>query len=261
MKRLEFTDEFLFSLPSTLSEALKINSKYYFNNIPCLNGHLSPRIVSGNRCFLCKREDTRKSAERRRRRLGIKILNSPKPLLAGETYGALTATGNYKSEVSKNRKKNSNLLFNEVVCTCGNKFWQNSFLWQKSKQCSKCALKRMSKNNVSHGLSYSIEMSLWASAKSRAKKNNLEFNLKIEELIIPEKCPILGIHLDFRTGMSPTRAPRYNAPSIDRINPALGYLKDNIIIMSYKANVLKKDGTSEEHLKVAEFLEKMGIAD
>ena len=240
MKKIEFTTEFLFSLPSTLSEALKINSKYYFDDIPCVNGHLSPRIVSGNRCFLCKREDTRKSAERRRRRLGMKILNTPKPLLAGESYGTLTATGNYKIEVSKNRKKNSNILFNEVICICGNKFWQDSKLWNNSKQCRKCALKKISKNNIRHGLSYSIEMSLWESAKRRAKKNNLEFNLKVEELIIPRKCPILGIPLDSRMGMSPSRAPRYNAPSIDRINPALGYLKDNIIIMSYKANVLKK---------------------
>jgi hypothetical protein len=31
--------------------------------------------------------------------------------------------------------------------------------------------------------------------------------------------------------------------------------------MSYRANVLKKDGTAEEHLKVAEFMENMGIAN
>jgi len=261
MKKLEFTDELLAALPATEAEALQKGSKYYFDNIKCPNGHISPKIVGENRCFLCKRDVGRRSAERRRRRLGQKVFNYRKPLLAGETYGSLTATGKYKYERSTKRKKNQKVLYNEVVCICGKKFWHSTFLWKESRQCPKCALKKMSQNNITHGLSYTIKMSLWDSAKDRAKTNNLAFNLKIEDIVIPDKCPILGIPLDSRTGMSPNRKPRYNAPSIDRINSKLGYIKSNIIIMSYKANVLKKDGTSEEHLKVAEFLEKMGIKE
>jgi cupin superfamily acireductone dioxygenase involved in methionine salvage len=45
------------------------------------------------------------------------------------------------------------------------------------------------------------------------------------------------------------------APSIDRIDNTRGYIKDNIIIVSRRANILKKDATIDELRKLANYYE------
>jgi hypothetical protein len=260
MKKIEFTLEFLRNLKPTKEEALSAGDKYFYDGVICKNGHDSPKIVKDNgRCFFCKREETKNNAEKNRRKRGITPQNKVLPLNKGERFGYLTATGNFKVEKSNNRLKNRNLNYHEVKCECGKVFWIVSYNWKVSEQCPECWLKLMSKNNITHSNSQNIIGQLFYSAKQRAKKSKVDFDIEIGDIIIPEYCPILKIKLDVRQGFSDNRKPRFNAPSIDRINSALGYIKGNIIIMSYKANVLKKDGTSTEHIKVAEFMEKMGI--
>jgi len=46
-------------------------------------------------------------------------------------------------------------------------------------------------------------------------------------------------------------------PSIDRIDPKKGYVKDNIIVVSMRANRIKNDATVDEIRKVADFYEKL----
>lgn len=87
-------------------------------------------------------------------------------------------------------------------------------------------------------------------AKSRAKRKNIEFNLELEDIIIPERCPILGIKLQ----CNHNNKPEFNSPSIDRIIPKLGYIPNNIRIISYRANLLKSDGTIEELEAVLKYM-------
>ena len=47
------------------------------------------------------------------------------------------------------------------------------------------------------------------------------------------------------------------APSIDRIDNTRGYVKDNIIIVSRRANILKKDATINELIKLANYYEHL----
>ena len=49
----------------------------------------------------------------------------------------------------------------------------------------------------------------------------------------------------------------YLTPSIDRIDPKKGYVKDNIIVVSMRANRIKTDATVDEIRKVADFYEKL----
>lgn len=78
-------------------------------------------------------------------------------------------------------------------------------------------------------------------AKKRARQLNLPFSLSKEDIIIPEYCPILGIKLEYsENSMSD------NSPSIDRIIPEKGYVKDNIIIISNRANRIKNNASLEE---------------
>jgi hypothetical protein len=86
-----------------------------------------------------------------------------------------------------------------------------------------------------------IERLMYNRAKSRAKKYNVEFNLDPEDIIIPEFCPVLGIPL-FRG----ENVISDNTPSLDKIIPFLGYVKGNIIVISYKANRIKSDANYED---------------
>lgn len=77
------------------------------------------------------------------------------------------------------------------------------------------------------------EQNLLASAKHRAKKNGLPFNLELSDIVIPERCPVLDVPI------SP--GPGWYAPSVDKKIPSLGYVKGNITIMSKRANTLKNN--------------------
>jgi hypothetical protein len=82
---------------------------------------------------------------------------------------------------------------------------------------------------------------LFSSAKARAKRLGLAFDLCKEDIVAPEKCPVLGIILSRGVGgFSPT------SPSVDRVDSAQGYTKDNIRVISWRANRLKSDATIEE---------------
>lgn len=87
------------------------------------------------------------------------------------------------------------------------------------------------------------------SAKSRAKKKGLEFNLEESDIIIPAVCPVLGIPLTMRID-----GEKNSSPSLDRIDSSKGYIKGNVQVMSWRANNLKADGTLEEFVKLVEFL-------
>lgn len=94
------------------------------------------------------------------------------------------------------------------------------------------------------------------SAKRRAFEKNLPFDIDVDYLLslYPKDnlCPVLGIELAFGNDNG-----RNNSPSIDRIIPALGYTKGNIIIVSLKANRIKQNATPEEIIKVGEFYQMM----
>lgn len=80
--------------------------------------------------------------------------------------------------------------------------------------------------------------------KYRAKKKNMLFDLKYTDLILPEICPVLGIPIIVSLGYGARTDG--NCPSIDRVNSRLGYTKDNIRVISNRANKIKRDATVEE---------------
>src|SRR5674476_382569 len=93
---------------------------------------------------------------------------------------------------------------------------------------------------------------MFKSAKDRAEKYGLAFNIVLADIVIPEKCPILGIPLIF--GDTSTRGPNPSAPSLDRKIPALGYVVGNIAVISHRANRLKSDLIEEELLAILAYL-------
>lgn len=79
------------------------------------------------------------------------------------------------------------------------------------------------------------------SAKRRAARDKLPFDLEESDIVIPKYCPILGIELDYTN-----KNTRENSPSLDKIIPELGYVKGNVEVISCRANRIKSDATIDE---------------
>jgi len=89
-------------------------------------------------------------------------------------------------------------------------------------------------------------------ARHRAKKKNLDFNLEVTDIIIPDYCPILGIKLQKNRG---SKGANDNSPSVDRIDNNRGYVKGNIKIISYKANTMKSSSSTGDLKKMIDYIE------
>lgn len=85
--------------------------------------------------------------------------------------------------------------------------------------------------------------SMLNNAKKRAIKYNIEFSLTRENIVIPEKCPLLEVVFVLGRG----RDYMYT-PTIDRVDRTKGYTKDNICIISMLANSMKNAASKEELL-------------
>lgn len=93
----------------------------------------------------------------------------------------------------------------------------------------------------------------------RAKRKDIEFDLDHKYLvsIYPKDflCPILGYE------MKPGRANKHKGPSkcsptLDRINPRLGYIKGNVEWVSYLANKMMSDAEGRDLIRFAEWINK-----
>lgn len=93
-----------------------------------------------------------------------------------------------------------------------------------------------------------VKLLLWY-AKSRAKRYGLPFNLTEEDIVIPTRCPVLGIPLvKLAVGVR-----QDGTPSLDKVVNSRGYVRGNVLVVSWRANGLKGDATKKEMTKLAEF--------
>ena len=81
----------------------------------------------------------------------------------------------------------------------------------------------------------------------------LDFNLEYQDIVIPRRCPVLGIPL--KTG-GRLRSEIANSPSVDRVDNQRGYVKGNIRVISHRANSLKSDATLDELRRVCRYVRK-----
>ncbi len=85
-------------------------------------------------------------------------------------------------------------------------------------------------------------------AKNRAKKKNLPFSLTYKDFELPTHCPLLGKQLRRNVG---GRNQWDFSPTLDRIDPELGYVPGNVWVVSSLANQIMSDATPETVLRVA----------
>lgn len=91
--------------------------------------------------------------------------------------------------------------------------------------------------------------------RTKCNKENIEFDLVVDDIVIPAVCPVLGIPLRFGGTRGYYSNATEGSPSVDRIDPNGGYVKDNIVIVSWRANRLKGNAMIEELRKIADFYE------
>lgn len=92
---------------------------------------------------------------------------------------------------------------------------------------------------------------LFGRKQVKASMSKIPFDLSFDDIYWPEFCPVLGLELNYhRKGVMVDESP-----SFDRVDPSLGYTKDNTRIISNRANRIKNDGSAEEHRKIAAYIE------
>jgi hypothetical protein len=96
-----------------------------------------------------------------------------------------------------------------------------------------------------------IQKVLLYSAKRRSIRKAVPFSLKEEDIIVPKRCPMLGIELVFGEGTA-----QANSPSIDEITPGIGYVPGNVQVISTKANSMKNNATVDELRMFADWIER-----
>ena len=94
------------------------------------------------------------------------------------------------------------------------------------------------------------------SAKSRAKKKGIPFDLKLSDIVVPEHCPLLGIKLQHHKRNGKTAGFEQDSPSLDRLIPEKGYVRGNVWVVSLRANTIKNNATLEELQMLTKNLEK-----
>ena len=90
---------------------------------------------------------------------------------------------------------------------------------------------------------------------SNMRDRSNDVTLTAEELLelIPKdlKCPVFRTKFSFGEGNDWTT--KQNSMSVDRIDNNKGYHKDNVVIVSSKANTMKSSATLKELYQVADF--------
>jgi hypothetical protein len=84
-------------------------------------------------------------------------------------------------------------------------------------------------------------------ARKRAQSRGLAFAITRDDIVVPLICPVLGIELKIGGKRSA------NSPSLDRIDPASGYVPGNVRVISDRANRLKGPRSLADLERLAEY--------
>lgn len=107
--------------------------------------------------------------------------------------------------------------------------------------CRQCENKRRKKSYDNNPITRML-----MNAKARCRKYGFEFNLEYNDIIIPDKCPLLNVPFELGT------KDNYSfSPTIDRIDSSKGYIKDNVKVISMLANRMKSNATKEQCFQFA----------
>jgi hypothetical protein len=151
----------------------------------------------------------------------------------------------------------------KCLCECGVE--KNVFLYSikpggKVRSCGCYRRKERAKRNriekpVEERKCDDRRYKMFHNAQHRAKKKGIPFTITIDDIIIPETCPLLGIPL-----LSTNNKKDPRNPSLDQKIPGKGYTPDNIWVISSRANALKWDASLQELQTLVENLKCLSLS-
>jgi len=97
----------------------------------------------------------------------------------------------------------------------------NKKLWRENNRDRDRSYKRARSNTPAGML---------GAARRRARRRGIEFDITADDIKIPTHCPVLGVRL--------TTEGLYS-PSLDRVDSKKGYVRGNIVVVSWFVNRLK----------------------
>ena len=105
-------------------------------------------------------------------------------------------------------------------------------------------------NRSNYSWQWTKQRSIFYTRRKQAKDQNIEWTITPFDLVWPDVCPILNIVLNYERNNGRTE----NSPSLDRLDPKRGYIPGNVVIISWRANRIKNNGTAQEHLDIAAYM-------
>ncbi len=93
--------------------------------------------------------------------------------------------------------------------------------------------------------------------RKRCKATGMRCDIDVPYLIrIANKhCPVFGVELKY-TVDGKGKGPSKHSPTVDKVLPNMGYVAGNVCVISWRANMLKCDGTPDELEAVAAYARK-----
>mgnify|MGYP000437988461 CR=1 FL=1 len=92
--------------------------------------------------------------------------------------------------------------------------------------------------------------------RHRARAKGIPFDLDTGDLILPAVCPVFGTPLKLGEGKMTN-----DSPSVDRIDNSKGYVKGNVVVVSNRANTMKKAASIAELRRLADFYERLFVIE
>lgn len=126
----------------------------------------------------------------------------------------------------------------------------------KSAECRAC-VKAYNKTHVEQNAAYYQEYRkakrakdlawyLFLEARTRAKRQGLQFSLLPQDVQIPASCPVFGFQL--------SSSKRDTSASLDRKDSSKGYIRGNVWVISYLANRMKSNATELQLVQFAQWI-------
>jgi hypothetical protein len=88
------------------------------------------------------------------------------------------------------------------------------------------------------------EFDFWVRRNRAQRTERTQLSIEYYQTLFVTHCPLLGLELTYKNCGAKVAPANY--ATLDKIDPAKGYTKNNVQILSFRANTLKGDATLEE---------------